>query len=146
MSKTSKILAGLYILFCVFSFFYVRNVLKSENVRQKREEDVDIEEVYKIDITLNYYDGSSQKQLSEVMKNTDDIMNFLNELRQRKKIVFEKIEYTYGTEIESVNGVLPKEGYKWAIIEDGKDITLDIENIKVPKDGNLDLRIIQDIK
>ena len=143
MSKKAKILSLLYILFVFLSFFYIKSVLKTENVRTKVPLDKKVEDVYKINVTLNFNDGTNTYTLREEMSNVDTIIKFLEQLRKHGKLIYEKTDYTYGIEIDSVNSKILDSRYKWAVIKDGKDITNDIANTKISKNSSLELKPIQ---
>jgi len=143
MSKTSKILTILYIVFAVSSFFYIKSVMKKEDVEEEAYSKESVEEFYKVNAVLNYPNGTDVKKFKEVMENTDTVMSFLEELRTHKALIFEKTDYTYGTDIESVNNIIPPEGYKWAILRDGEDVTNIIGKIRVQKDVELELKMVQ---
>jgi len=145
MSKSKKILIISYILILGISFFYVRSVLKKDNIEVYEEEDKSVEKKRSIKVTLKYFDGLENPSVSEFEANLDDtetVEDFLRKLRRSKKIVYEITRYTYGTEIDSVNGVKPKENYKWAVIFNGNDITSNIEKIKLVKKGVYELKMI----
>lgn len=143
MSKKAKILSLLYILFVFLSFFYIKSVLKTENVRTKVPLDKNVEDVYKINVTLNFNNENNTYYLTEEMSNVDTIIKLLEQLRKHGKLIYEKTDYTYGIEIDSVNNKTLSNGYKWAVIKDGKDITNDIANTKISKNSTLELKPIQ---
>jgi len=119
--------------------------LKKDNIEVYEEEDKSVEKKRSIKVTLKYFDGLENPSVSEFEANLDDtetVEDFLRKLRRSKKIVYEITRYTYGTEIDSVNGVKPKENYKWAIIFNGNDITSNIEKIKLVKKGVYELKMI----
>ena len=47
---------------------------------------------------------------------------------------FEKTLYTYGLEIDQVNGIAPKDGMEWGVFIGSKNITKEIEDLKL-RDG-----------
>ena len=143
MSKTSKILTALYIILITLSFFYIKSVMKKEDVEEESNTEKSMEDTFKLNAVLNYFDGRDTKQFKETMENTDTVMSFLEELRTHKTLIFEKTDYTYGTEIDSVNNVVPPKGYKWAILQNGEDITNIIGKVRVQKNAELDLKMIQ---
>ena len=85
MSKSKKILIISYILILGISFFYVRSVLKKDNIEVYEEEDKSVEKKRSIKVTLKYFDGLENPSVSEFEANLDDtetVEDFLRKLRR----------------------------------------------------------------
>ncbi len=143
MSRTSKLLAILYIIFVIFSFIFVKSTLKEEEVIERKEDKKQTEDVYDFNAVLIYDNGKEIKELKEKMRNTDTILEFLKELRDHGKLIYEKTDYTYGIQIDSVNKIIPSDNYVWSIFLNGEDVTKDIGKIRVQKNVTLELKIIE---
>jgi hypothetical protein len=123
MPRKTIIFSLIYMIFLVFAFFYVKSVLKTESLFPKDNTKPKVEKTWSVTPSLTVYTASGVFTFSSTVKNTDLIMSFLEDLRNDRKLIFEKIDYTHGAEIDSVFGVKAPEGYRWSIILNGLDIT-----------------------
>ena len=142
MKKTKKIMIISYILILGILSLYVNSVLKKEDMETYEKEKSNSEKEYQTKVTLRYFNGSDISEFEIKLKNTDTVEDLLQELRSSKKIVYEITRYTYGIEISSVNRIPPTKGYKWAIVFNGEDITSNIGNINLVKNGIYELKMI----
>ena len=142
MSKASKIFIPLYLLFFVVSFFYVKSVLKHEDISEKDKTKPVIIKEYAVTDYLKVIGPSFVKAYKVERKNTQSVMNMMENIRNNQGFVFEKIEYTHGTEIDSVFQTSAPEGYRWKIFLNGTDITNNIKNILLTNNSTYELKIV----
>ncbi|HQK41491.1 MAG TPA: hypothetical protein PKV39_00620 [bacterium] len=142
MKKTKKIMIVSYILILGILSLYINSVLKKEDMETYEKEKSNSEKEYQTKVTLRYFNGSDISEFEIKLKNTDTVEDLLQELRSSKKITYEITRYTYGIEISSVNGTPPTKGYKWAILFNGNDITPNIGDINLVKNGIYELKMI----
>jgi len=143
MSKKKKTLILSYILLAGILFFYVNSVLKRSDLKTYSKKEVKIKKTYPVTGILSVQDGVRVTEFTKELKNTDSIEELLRESRKDKEFTYEIIKYTYGAEISSVNGIEPKEGFKWAIIKNGEDITLGIGDAPLENNAVYELRLIK---
>ncbi len=143
MTKKKKILIILYLIFITFSFFYIKNVLKEESVGVYQKEIKNFEDEYEVSVTFRYYDNSNVREFKETLKNTDTIEELLQLMRKRNILTYETNKYTYGMEIESINGIKPANSYKWVIFTDGNDVTLEIGSKRLEDNKTYELKMVE---
>ena len=143
MKKRKLIGIAIYITVLALTFFYIKSVLKEERVETHEEKQKEIEETYPISVSLNYVSGIKQEKYKKTMDSDETVKSLLEEVRQDGDVIYELEEYTYGSEILSVNGVIPKTGFKWVIIFNDMDITKEISDTKLIKDGEYTLKIVE---
>lgn len=129
-----------YILFILGSYFYVKNVIASEELTIIDTDDPinkEVEEVKPIDTILTITAPNYTKTYQARVLTNDSVRDLLDHLREDQDFSYETTAYTYGTEISQVNGITPPEGFRWAIYNEGNDITYDIEKFGVDADTDL---------
>ena len=137
MEKAKKYFPYVYIIFLVFSFFYVRSVMKEGDLRDYDETvDKAIKEVA-VDVILVV----GNESYSVKLESRDTVLDLLEDLRGDDKFHYEKTDYTYGTELDSVNGVKPSPGYKWKVFRGNEDITHTIGDIYLTDDTTYTIRL-----
>jgi len=143
MRKKKFITIAIYIFTLAFIFLYVNSVLKQERIEIYKEKKIELENSYPVDVTLIFINGSKQLTYKKTLDSNQNVGKFLKELRNDEGLIFELNEYTYGTEILSVNGVIPKEGYKWVILQGEKDITKNMNETTLVKDEVYTLKVVE---
>lgn len=145
MRKKKIYLISGYIILSILTFFYIRNVLRTEEIKtfskEKKEESLN---EYEVNVTLKYYNGRKTTQYIRKITNTDSLLSLLQDVRNKEDLPIEFNEYTYGIEIISVENVEPNEGYKWALLNNGDDITLNIASLTLEKDTILELKMLEE--
>jgi len=125
MQKAKKYFPYFYILFLIFSFFYVRDVLKEGELR---EYDSNVEETKKV-LDVNVTLIANGKTFTAKLRSNDTIFDLFEDLRDDNNFYYEKTDYTYGTEIEMVNGEKAPAGYKWEVFLNEDVVTNNIGDI-----------------
>jgi hypothetical protein len=139
-SKVKNILIIAYIIFMVFGVIYVNAVSKLTSIGQvndNKEEPVKSKPA-KVSLIVK---GS--KTYTITLQTTDSVSYLFDQLRKDKVFNYEKTRYTYGTEINSVNGERAPEGYKWKIYLDGKDITFNISDVQLADKNTYELNLVK---
>jgi len=122
--KNRYLWIGLYIAFVVFSFFYVKSVLKAGKIDiSTKEEQKVVADVKPAKVTFNVENFGNVTSYSARLQNTDTVSDLLNYLRKNNNFTYNKVAYIDGFEITDVNGVAPQPNYKWSIFLEGADIT-----------------------
>jgi hypothetical protein len=141
MPRKTIIFSLLYVVFLVFAFFYVKSVLKTESLFPKDNTKPKVEKTWEVTPSLVVYTSSEKLMLESQVKNTDSIMSFLEDLRNDGKLIFEKIDYTHGAEIDSVFGSKAPEGYKWSIYLNSENLTNVMSSTRVLNGAVYELKI-----
>lgn len=142
MKKRKLIIIISYTLILVLTFFYIKSVLKHERVDIYKEKKETIEETFSVNVSLNFISGTTVKTFKKEMKNNNTVQSFLKELREDGDLIYELDEYTYGPRIISVNNIIPKTGFEWAIFLGDENITTDIGNLLIQRDAVYTLKMI----
>ena len=143
MRKKKFITIAIYISALALIFLYVNSVLKQERIEIYKEKKVETEKTYPIEVSLIHINGTRQETYKKTLDSNENVGKLLKELRNDDGLIFELNQYTYGTEILSVNGVLPKEGFKWVIFQGDKDVTKNMNETTLIKDGVYTLKIVE---
>ncbi len=143
MRKKKFITIAIYISALAFVFLYVNSVLKQERIEIYKEKKVETEKTYPIEVSLIHLNGTRQETYKKTLDSNENVGKLLKELRNDDGLIFELNQYTYGTEILSVNGVLPKEGFKWVIFQGDKDVTKNMNETTLVEDGVYTLKIVE---
>ena len=137
MEKAKKYFPTIYVILLIFSFFYVKSVLKEGDLREYDNEVEKVEKEHPVNVTLVVGD---RKYLVD-LESGDTVLDLLEDLRGDDKFYYEKTDYTYGTELDSVNGVKPTLGYKWKLYKDDEDITYIMGDIFLTDDTTYTIRL-----
>lgn len=144
MSKKKIVTITAYLLFLLLSFFYVKQILKEDEVYLYEEkEERDVPDKFLVNVTFKYSDGKKTTEFKKERTNFDSVEELLRDLRSKDGLTYEKNNYTYGTEILSVFGITPQDGYKWAVYFNGKDITNKVESTYLEKDSLVELKLVK---
>ena len=143
MNKKKIIMIISYIFLSALLVFYVKSILERDDLEIYEEEEDDTEETYLVDVTLKLTDGKITKEFTKTLKNTDSVEELMKEIRGSGGFSYELIKYTYGVNIDSVNGIKPEDGYEWAVIKNGENITLKIDKVFLEDDETYELRMIK---
>lgn len=143
MRKKKFITIAIYISALALIFLYVNSVLKQERIEIYKEKKVETEKTYPIEVSLIHINGTRQETYKKTLDSNENVGKLLKELRNDDGLIFELNQYTYGTEILSVNGVLPKEGYKWVILQGETDVTKNMNETTLVKDGVYTLKVVE---
>src|SRR5258708_3831954 len=115
-----------YALFLVFGIFYVRSIVNSKSVKSGViVQPAKPKKTFLIKVNLATPSGTYRVELT----NYNNVSDLLDKARQNGQIKYETTEYTYGTVIDSINGVVPGTNKKWAIFDDkNKDLTANMSD------------------
>jgi len=143
MNKTKIIMIISYIFLSTILVFYVKSILKRDDLKIYEKKKIEVEESYSVDVTLKLINGKIINEFTKTLKNTDSVEELMKKIRSSGDISYEIVKYTYGVDIVSVNGNVSKDGFKWAIIKDNEDITLNIDKVNLEKGKTYELKIIE---
>lgn len=124
-----------YILMIVLTSLYIHTTLQSTDLdikelpEEEKEEGRDKKE---IDVKITVLDINN-KLVKEVLlpntDNTDTINEVLEEARENELLYYERVNFSYGTEIEKVMDLELPENYSWRVFLGDEDITNTIVKI-----------------
>jgi len=143
MNKAKIIMIISYIFLSASLVLYVKSILKRDDLKIYEKKKIEVEESYSVDVTLKLINGKITKEFTKTLKNTDSVEELMKKIRSSGDISYEIVKYTYGVDIVSVNGNVSKDGFKWAIIKDNEDITLNIDKVNLEKGKTYELKIIE---
>lgn len=137
MVKNKKKLILGYIGLLILGAFMVHNSLNQKEIKvEDKKEEKSVEEVKPVKVTLQVETTGYVTEYKTAMKNTDSILELLEELRMHKGFWYEKTAYIYGTEIDEINHMKAPLDSKWKVFLDEQDITFDIADMKL-EDGKV---------
>ncbi|MFC1700425.1 hypothetical protein ACFLZ4_02155 [Patescibacteria group bacterium] len=137
MEKYKKYFPYIYVVFLISSFFYVKSVLKEGDLRDYDDEVEKAQKEHPVDVTL-VVSGISY---SVRLESGDTVLDLLEDLRGDDKFYYEKTDYTYGTELDTVDGVKPSSGYKWKVFKGEEDITYTIGDVYLTDKATYTIRL-----
>ncbi|OGC57293.1 hypothetical protein A3H26_03360 [candidate division WWE3 bacterium RIFCSPLOWO2_12_FULL_36_10] len=116
-----------FLILILITVLFVRSAIKSDNVdvgtRKEKKEFV----VKPVKVKLNIVkDNLIIYDYPVSLQNDDSILDMLEYLRNHKGFTYEKFAYIYGTEIDNINNIKAPIGFKWHLLNNGKDITFEI--------------------
>lgn len=121
---------------------YVRSVLKESELTSKGEKEK-VAPVFQVNVTLKAFVGQGTSTYTVQMKNTDTVVDLLQEVRDLYGLVYEKIDYARGVEISEVKGVPAQQNYKWAVLSNNADITNEIGNTNLVEGAVYELKLMK---
>ncbi len=132
MEKFKKYFPIFYIIFLISAFFYVRKVLNTDRLSvQTKTEEKSSEEVKPVDVTLKINGLKNQRIYEKRLENIKTFDDLLELLVKEDVFIYEKTEYTYGTQYDRINNETAPEGYIWKVFDDDKEITLNTKGYKL---------------
>jgi len=132
--RLKKILLIIYLVVLPTSYIYINSVLTKNIIKINEKDNKDgktTEKNYSIDIKLLVHHDGTETSYKASKKNTDTVEDLLRHLRDHQGFIYEKTEYIYGIEIETVNHTHPNNNYKWAIFDKETNVTKDINSIRL---------------
>jgi|GEM_PF-3277633 len=135
MHKLRKVLVTGYVIFLILSFFYVRSVLEGVPVSVEDTSNTKNIEYKPVKVSLTVKGPSINKTYSHKLNSNDSISDLLLVVKEENTdFTFDKISYSYGSELEHVNNIKNTLDMKWKIYDGTEDVTLQIDSTKL-KDG-----------
>lgn len=122
--KPSTFLKIAYLIVLCTILLYVKSVLDVDSFKAKiKEAEKPSVEVKSAAITLKVELPEGVKKFAAVRKNTDSVLDFLSELRDKQELFYEIDLYVYGIEVVNVNNIEASSSNRWAVYLEDKDIT-----------------------
>lgn len=142
MKKTTKIFIPVYIAILILSFLYIKSVLR-ESPLDKKETKQEVQQPYTVNVSLRVNNGLNVSTYNTQLKNIDTVKDLFEEIRDHNNFSYEITEYFHKNEIDTVNKIKTPLGYKWIVEVDGEDITNEIGNVYLKKDGIYELKLVK---
>ena len=139
MEKAKKYFPYLYILFLIFSAFYVKDVLKEGDLKKYNSSVEKAEKILDVNVTLI----ANGKVYTAKLRSDDTILDLFEDLRDHDNFYYEKTDYVYGTEIGMVNGDKAPIGYKWEVFINEEIITNDIGDIYLENEQTYIIKLVE---
>ncbi|MFZ5424992.1 MAG: hypothetical protein ACOZAO_04270 [Patescibacteria group bacterium] len=141
MSDKKLLLVTLLIL--SFGYFFITSALKQGATIDVVEEQTElVEEVKPVVAFLEVDNGKSVKSYRVRLETKDSIEDLFEYLNKEEGFSFETTHYTYGTELQSINGEVPAEGYVWSLYIENKKEQANISQLNlIPQEGTDELNV-----
>lgn len=109
--------------------FFVRSALNDDEVKvlEKQKDEKGFDEKPAVVYLQVENVSTGQINIRKRMKNTNTVLEFIESAREEDDLTFEKFAYTYGTELDDVNGVVASEGYRWSVFKVVENDTIETE-------------------
>lgn len=140
----------LTIIFAIFSYFFVKSALEDGEVKvldqPEKEKALEIKPV-KVTLTVLDPNTGGKREYKKRMQNNNSVLELLEKLREEDEFIYEKIAYTYGTEVDNINGIKAPEGYRWEVnyfaenLEITSNITFEIDDNYLIDKGKYRLKL-----
>jgi len=129
MQKLNKLLVPLYILFLIFSFFYVKSVLKGVPVSTADKTEEENVEIKNSTVTLIVKALNYTKTYTQQSKNVDSVSDLLLKIKENNQdFTFDRTAYSYGSEFDHINNIRATDTMKWIMLDGDTDITLKMDD------------------
>jgi hypothetical protein len=142
-----KVVVPIYIIILLLGFFYVKSVLKKDQivVKEKETEETSFEVKPAVAyLEVDYIHRTDSYRVR--MENKDTVIDFLNYLRENEGFSYEITSNIYGTEFDHINGVEPGPGQKWQLVrkagEEWEDITVNAGKERLEDETEYKFRLI----
>jgi hypothetical protein len=142
MQKVKKSAILFYVLFLIFTYFFVKEALneKKLSVTEKKEEKKEATKVVPVNTKLFIEFSSYTSTFNLKMKSTNSVLDVLNELRNNKRISYEVDEYTFGFKIAHINNNYSDDNSEWRIFYKEKDVTSSFDKTPIEDDTEIIIR------
>jgi len=132
MNKLNKLLLPLYILFLIFSYFYVKTVIKGIPVSVEDKIDEKSVEVKRVDVTLTVKTPTFTKTYKQESKTNKTVSDLLLQVRENNTdFTFDRTAYSYGSQLDHVNNIKATDTMSWKIFDGDNDITSKMDSIEL---------------
>lgn len=110
---TLHILLGFTLL---FGFLFVRNVLNEKEIKVVEKTEQEDIEIHPAKVTLQVVaENQTTASYKETLETDDTVGDLFERLRKDTNFTYEKVAFTYGVEVDSINGLKSTSGNKWAL-------------------------------
>lgn len=134
-----------YLIFLLFTVFYVRQVLNTDYVTvEDKKKSEKVEEVKDVDVSLFYEGPAGNRNYKVKMKNIDSVEDLISTLRDEQEFMYEKTVYRDHVIFDEVLGYPALEGYYWAVIDSSNtDITNEISDTNLGKNKLYTVKLLR---
>ncbi len=134
-----KTLSIAYVFLLVFIFIFSYRALNTEFVKVvEKEGSPKVEKEQEAKVTA-YIENNKTYEVKLTESNT--ILDLLEELKKEEDLMFEKILYSYGIDIEHLNYVYPEEDETWAVFANGEDVTYELRDTYLEDHATYEFKI-----
>jgi hypothetical protein len=141
--KHKKFMYLIYVVFLLIGVIYVNNVLNRKDLKlTPKVVKQSIEQPKPISATLVVDDGKNVKTYKYNLKSKDSVNTLLEQARSSGNIYYEVIDYINDSDLR-VNDQPAPNGYKWKIVFNEQDVTIQRYSIQVVADGVYTLKLIR---
>lgn len=142
--KLKNILIVSYVAVLALGAIFVKSVISDEGVQiSQKEEEKSLPKPVEANISITIISNNLTLPYSLTTDESKSVIGMLDQLQKDNKLSYEKTEYTYGTEIDNINGQIASDNSKWAVMLDGKDVTTQINELNVQNGKTYEIKIIQ---
>ncbi|HSX39081.1 MAG TPA: hypothetical protein VLI92_00625 [Candidatus Saccharimonadales bacterium] len=129
-----------YLVFLVAGILYVHSVISSGKVQVSTQSTPKkVPKVRFIDVSLQIENGPTYRIK---LTNFDTVLDLLDEARQHNGFRYELVEYTDGTQIDSINGISSTAARKWRVFVGEKDVTSNMGDVVLENDKTYTIRSV----
>jgi len=139
-NRSKLIVGAVSALFLIAVIFFVKNSISTEEIKTDTSSQKEPFEISPAIVYLQLPDGTNYRARLE---NKDTVEYLFDYLRNERGFKYEKVAYTYGTEIDNINSKKAPTGYKWAVYKGDDDITSDIDNERLENETTYVLRLVR---
>ena len=136
-TKIDFLMPILYLTALFFAAFYIHTILKSEDMDIKELPDKESEQsrdLKDLDVSIQVIDKDN-KLVKEIklqnVNNTDTIIEVFEEARKLGELYYERVNYSYGTELENVLDINLPVDFKWQVYIYDENVTKDIVTLEL---------------
>lgn len=129
------------VIYCFVGFFIISS-LKTQPVEETVKEKEKGFETKPAEVSLTIYYDTAKVVYAKKLWTKDSVSDLLELLYKEEHLYFEKNSYSYGIELDNVNGIKAFEGHKWRVFKDNLDITFNIGEEKLEDGKNYTLKLV----
>ena len=147
MQKLNKLYVPLYVFFLIFSFFYVKSVLKGVSVYTADKTGEDNADIKNINVTLTVKTPTYTKTYGQESKSVDSVSDLLLKVKENNPdFTFDRTAYSYGSEFDHINNIRATETMRWIMLDGAMDITLKMDDTTLVDGKNYTLVYQNDLQ
>lgn len=142
--KILLVAKSLYIIFLIWSVFYIRDILNTQtfSVIEESKEKEPAVKIKDVNVKLVVNTHKNNYVYETKIRNVDSVMDLLKDLRKNQDFYFEYDNYHYGIEIINVLNNQAPPGKRWAVFKNEEDITRSINKTQIKEKGTYEIKLI----
>ena len=128
--KLKKLLIPAYVLFLIFSFFYVRSVLEGVPVSEYDKDKKVVITPKEISVALNVSGPGITETYNLTPNDRDSVADLILKTKETyPEFTYDRTAYSYGYKFEHVSNVRSTENYEWRVYDGENDITKQMDSV-----------------